>query len=84
MCDGLLKMEKHKGLLLEHLRGQLVNYLKYYKSVYSDSLPIDTAGFKMNYSLDSDSLKSDGYKSDLSPKPMELKIKTQNIMNEND
>ncbi|MDA3885938.1 MAG: uracil-DNA glycosylase [Candidatus Delongbacteria bacterium] len=70
-------MEKHKGLLLEYLRGQLVNYFNYYKNVYSDTLPISIAGFKMNYSFSSDSIKND-----LSSKPKELEIITPNIMND--
>ena len=77
MCDGLLNMEKHKGLLLEHLRGQLANYLKYYKSVYSASIPINSDNFKIDYTLGSDNLEKDN-----SIKKTE--VITQNIMNEKD
>lgn len=47
-------IEKYKGFLLEIVRNKLLNYFKYYKSVYSSTVPITTDNFKLNYSLNSE------------------------------
>lgn len=52
-------MEKYKGFLLEHIKNELFKYFKFYKNVYSDSLPVNAQGFKINYTLNMDGLQND-------------------------
>ncbi len=52
-------MEKYKGFLLEYIKNELFKYFKFYKNVYSGSLPISTQGLKISYTLNMDGLQND-------------------------
>jgi len=62
-------MDENRGFGLEYLRNQLVNYLKFYRNVYSDSLSIDTSEFKVNYTIADTNLE----KKDISSNPISVK-----------
>ncbi|MDA3838736.1 MAG: uracil-DNA glycosylase [Candidatus Delongbacteria bacterium] len=69
-------MEKQKGLLLEYLRGQFVNCLKYHQCVYSDSILINTDEFTISYTLNRDNREKESLIQESKLMP--------NIMNEDD